>query len=189
MLDALRANASTSAERAAVLTVQLDRVVAVFFRQAQLAQLELTFHEAAAAGTPLTPGIFNATFANISAAYHGPALLPDAAADVGWARIPHFFSPYGFYVYQYATSFAASAALLDRVQGGKMDTEAYLDVLRAGGSAKPLDILQKAGVDMNTTAPIKAVCDKFEVLVDELEDLAVTLILKPSPSLPNGPTV
>lgn len=187
LFDTLRARASSPAQRAAVLAAQLDRVVTVFFRQAQLAQFELSIHEAAVAGTPLTPGFFNATYANISATYHGPALVPDPVADVGWARILHFFHPYGFYVYQYATSFAASAMVVDRFQGGKMDVETYLDALRAGGSAGPLEILQAVGVNATSTAPVTAVCDKFEALVDELEALAATLDLQPSPSPSSAP--
>lgn len=165
-----------------MLAAQLDRAVTVFFRQAQLAQFELAAHDAAVAGTPLTPGTLNATFAAIAADYYGPALVPDAVADVGWARIPHFFAPYRFYVYQYATSFAASAAVRQRVAAGAMEVGAFLDALRAGSSAPPLDILQGVGVNMTTTAPITAVCDEFERLVDELDALAASLDLSPSPS-------
>lgn len=188
LFDTLRARASSPAERAAVLAAQLDRVVTVFFRQAQLAQFELTIHEAAVAGIPLTPGFFNATYANISTTYHGPALVPDPVADIGWARILHFFNPYIFYVYQYATSFAASAALADRLRRGEIGVETYLDALRAGSSAEPLDVLRAAGVNMTTTAPVTAVCDSFEGLVDELEELSATLDLQPSPSPSNAPT-
>lgn len=182
LFDTLRARATSPRQRAAVLAAQLDRAVLVFFRQAQLAQFELAAHDAAVAGTPLTPGTLNETFAAIAAEYYGPALVPDAVVDVGWARIPHFFAPYRFYVYQYATSFAASAAVRQRVAAGTMEVGAFLDALRAGGSAPPLDILQGLGVNMTATAPITAVCDEFERLVDELDALTASLNLLPSPS-------
>lgn len=182
LFDTLRARAASPRQRAAVLVAQLDRTVTVFFRQAQLAQFELAAHDATVAGTPLTPGALNATFAAVAAAYYGPALVPDAVADVGWARIPHFFAPYRFYVYQYATSFAASAAVRQRVGTGATAVGAYLNALRAGGSAPPLDILQGVGVNMTAAGPITAVCDEFERLVDELDALVATLDLLPSPS-------
>ena len=68
-----------------------------------------------------------------------------------WSYIPHFYRD--FYVFQYATSFTASAALEAKVKTG--DPEArkrYLAFLSAGGSKYPIDLLKDAGVDMTTTS-------------------------------------
>jgi len=85
-----------------------------------------------------------------------------------WAHIPHFF--YQFYVYQYATSFTASAALSERVLAGDRNTTTSLvDLLCAGGSDYPMNLLRKAGVDMATPEPFELAMQKMGRVIDEME--------------------
>jgi oligoendopeptidase F len=87
-----------------------------------------------------------------------------------WAFIPHFY--YNFYVYQYATGFAASEALALKVKAeGKPAVDKYLEFLKSGSSDYPINILAKAGVDMNSQDPIIAVTNKMNQLIDEIEKL------------------
>ena len=63
-----------------------------------------------------------------------------------------------FYVYQYATSIAASALFAQRVGANEPGAlPRYLDLLRAGGSGYPYDLVKKAGVDLATPAPYRFV--------------------------------
>lgn len=176
LFRALATNASSTAEKAAVLVDQVRAIAGTFFTQARFAEFELAIHQAAEAKTPLTPGFLATTYANITAAYLGPAVAADPEGALFWADIPHFY--YDFYVYQYATSMAASTALVDRVLNGTMPVDEYLAVLRAGSSVDPVPLLRKAGVDMETAAPFEAICDQFERLVDELDALSASM---PSP--------
>ncbi len=87
---------------------------------------------------------------------------------IEWAYIPHFFRD--FYVYQYATCVAASAFFSDRtLAGGAKERESYLDVLRAGGSDYPVEVIKRAGLDMTTPAPYQALVAKFSRTLDQLE--------------------
>ncbi|MCL4280001.1 MAG: oligoendopeptidase F, partial [Ignavibacteriaceae bacterium] len=87
-----------------------------------------------------------------------------------WARIPHFY--YNFYVYQYATGFAASEVLAKKVKTeGITAVNKYLDFLKAGSSDYPINILTKAGVDMNSHEPVQAVSDRMNQVLNEMEDL------------------
>ena len=88
-----------------------------------------------------------------------------------WAYIPHFYhSPY--YVYQYATSFAASLAIYENVKTGDKEALAnYIKMLSMGGSTYPVDIVKVAGVDLTKTDAFKAVVNRMNELVDELEAL------------------
>jgi oligoendopeptidase F len=91
---------------------------------------------------------------------------------VTWARIPHFYStPY--YVYQYATCFAAAARLAEALLEGDASDRAavrerYVALLRAGSSDYPLTLLQRAGVDLTRPDPVRAVVDRLDALVGEL---------------------
>jgi len=105
--------------------------------------------------------------------YYGGSVAKDDLYGLTWARIPHFFrSP--FYVYQYATCYAASAKILgDMRRGSAAERQAvvdrYLDLLRAGGSDHPMDLLRRAGVDLSQSASIRAVVDQLDTLVSQLE--------------------
>ncbi len=97
-------------------------------------------------------------------------MIVDELEEYSWARVPHFY--YNFYVYQYATGFAASEILARKVKtGGKSAVEKYLDFLKSGSSDYSLNILKNAGVDMNSVEPVSAVTEKMEFLLNELETL------------------
>jgi oligoendopeptidase F len=87
-----------------------------------------------------------------------------------WARIPHFY--YNFYVYQYATGFAASEVLAKKIKTeGEPAVNKYLNFVKAGDSDYPINILTKAGVDMNSPEPVKAVSQRMSQVLDEMENL------------------
>src|SRR5260370_10977619 len=82
------------------------------FCQTQFAEFELRLHEMAERGEPLTGDSISKLYMDIVKKYYGHdrgICNVDDYVAYEWAFIPHFY--YGFYVYQYATSFAASSAL------------------------------------------------------------------------------
>jgi oligoendopeptidase F len=84
--------------------------------------------------------------------------------------VPHFY--YNFYVYQYATSLTASAALAEMVLSGNGGTtERYLELLSSGGKEYPIDLLRAAGVDMTGSGPFALMMRRMERVMDEVEDL------------------
>ena len=92
----------------------------------------------------------------------------DEAYCVEWAYIPHFYNEY--YVYQYATSIAASAQFAKLVEASEPGAlERYLDLLRAGGSDDPYKLVKKAGVDLATPAPYRALVARMNAIMDEIE--------------------
>jgi oligoendopeptidase F len=99
----------------------------------------------------------------------------DSLYAVEWSYIPHFF--YDFYVYQYATSIVASTALANGIRDeaaagkGTRKRDAYLDLLRAGSSKYPIDLLKDAGVDMTTSAPFQAAIREMNSVMDEMDKL------------------
>jgi oligoendopeptidase F len=94
----------------------------------------------------------------------------DDEIQAEWMFIPHFY--YNFYVFQYATSFTASAALSEQVLGGdNAATKKYIEFLSAGGSDYPIELLKKAGVDMTTSAPFDLTMKKMNRVMDEMETI------------------
>jgi oligoendopeptidase F len=91
-----------------------------------------------------------------------------------WMFIPHFY--YNYYVFQYATSFTASAALSERtLAGDNASTKKYIEFLSAGGSDYPIELLKKAGVDMTTSEPFILTMKKMNRVMDEMEKILTKL--------------
>jgi oligoendopeptidase F len=135
------------------------------------AEFELRIHETVEQGDTLSADRFTRIYSELQRAYHGHdagILTVDDAYAVEWAYIPHFY--YNFYVYQYATSVAASSLLVERVRQGESGAVGdYLELLASGGSQYPYDQLVEAGVDLATPAPYEALMRRMVGIMDEIE--------------------
>jgi oligoendopeptidase F len=150
--------------RAHVLDEYLERFRSTLFRQTMFADFEQRIHGVAEADDALTPDRFDALYGELKADYYEPAELDDAIARE-WMRIPHFY--YNYYVYQYATGISAAVAIVERILSeGESAAADYREALATGGHAYPLDVLETAGVDMTTAAPIDAALGVYDDYVD-----------------------
>lgn len=174
LLDALLASSDDPRERALLLQHAIDSITGTFYTQVLFAEWELEAHRAAERGEPITAETLSERYFALLQHYYGEAIELDPLYRITWARIPHFFqSPY--YVYQYATSFAASAQIAQALRGAgdpkarEEVVERYLRLLRAGGSDYPIDQLLAAGVDLARPEPVEAVVAELDRLVGQLE--------------------
>ena len=124
-------------------------------------------------GEPLTGDALDKLYADITEEVlrprQGLCIVDDYVAHE-WAFIPHFYR--NFYVFQYATSFTASAALSEKVLAGDpAATKRYLTFLSSGGSKYPIDLLKDAGVDMTTDEPLQLTMQKMNRVMDEMDKL------------------
>lgn len=167
--------ATSREERLFYLGEALERLRGAFFRQAMFAEFELATHDAVQRGEALTGRRMTQMYCELLGRYHGQAqgvMKVDPAVCSEWAYIPHFYRP--FYVYQYATSMAAASHFTQRILAGEQrERETYLDVLRAGGSMHPVPLLQRAGLDMTSPEPYRALVARMDALIDEMERLLV----------------
>lgn len=158
-------------QRRHLINSYLDTIRGTVFRQVQFAEFEKLTHEHVEKGQALTPQWLSDEYYKLVQNYFGEGIVADEQIAMEWARIPHFYR--AFYVYKYATGFAAATALGQAIlEEGQPAVDRYLDMLRKGGSDYPLNLLKDAGVDMTSPDPILQVMDVFETLLDELEDLS-----------------
>ena len=151
-----------------LINQELEQIRTTVFRQLMFAEFELYTHESFEKGLPLTAQDYNAKWHELNVKYFGPDMVVDSDSDVEWSRIPHFYSD--FYVYQYATGYAAASAFANSILNGEKDAvEKYVGFLKSGGSDYPIEILKKAGVDMTTSKPLEATINRFNELLDMLE--------------------
>jgi oligoendopeptidase F len=151
-----------------VLDEYLERVRSTLFRQTMFAEFEHRTHEMVEADQPLTPDRLDELYAGLKGDYYEPAELDDAIARE-WMRIPHFYR--AFYVYQYATGISAAVALVERMLEAPAASEDYLEFLRSGSREYPLELLEIAGVDMSSPAPVEAAIDQYDDYLDEFAAL------------------
>ncbi|MVX59212.1 oligoendopeptidase F [Streptococcus danieliae] len=174
LTEKLLASVEDKESRFAILNHYLDGFRGTVFRQTQFAEFEQLIHQADQEGQVLTSDFLNQAYADLNAKYYGLAAEENPQIQYEWARIPHFY--YNYYVFQYATGFAAASALADKiVYGTDEDREAYLNYLKAGNSDYPLAVMAKAGVDMEAEAYLNDAFAVFERRLDELESLAQEL--------------
>lgn len=162
------------ATRFAILNHFLDGFRGTVFRQTQFAEFEHAIHKADQEGQVLTSEFLNELYADLNEKYYGLKKEDNPQIQYEWARIPHFY--YDYYVFQYSTGFSAASALAEKiVHGSQEDKDKYLDYLKAGNSDYPLNVIKKAGVDMEKEDYLNAAFAVFERRLDEFEALVEKL--------------
>jgi oligoendopeptidase F len=148
----------------------LENIRTTVYRQLQFAEFEKYIHTKIGQGESLQAQDLDTYWLKNNATYYGPALTTDQDLAAEWSRIPHFYTP--IYVYKYATGYAAATAfarsILEQQPGA---VEKYLTFLHSGASDYPLNLLQQAGVDFNTTRPLEITLENFAAKLQELTKL------------------
>lgn len=170
LLDHLIKISESTDEKLFLLEKYLNNITTTVYRQVMFAEFEMLTHSKVENGDVLTPDKLCKLYKDIYQKYWGDKMVVDEEESYTWARVPHFY--YNFYVFQYATGFAASEALAAKVKlEGEPAVKKYMDFLKAGSSDYPINILKNAGVDMNSPEPILAVTKKMSQIIDEIENL------------------
>lgn len=157
-------------ERAYLINYFLDQFKGTIYRQVMFAEFEKTMGEMVDGGQTLTADVLCAEYRRLAELYYGPDMEVDEEIAIEWARIPHFY--YDYYVFQYATGYAAAIALSRRILSeGEPAVKDYLGFLSGGCSKSPIDLLKGAGVDMTGPQPVNDALALFGELLDEMERL------------------
>ena len=157
-------------ERAYLINYFLDQFKGTIYRQVMFAEFEKTIGQMVDGGQTLTADVLCAEYRRLAELYYGPDMEVDEEIAIEWARIPHFY--YDYYVFQYATGYAAAIALSRRILSeGEPAVKDYLGFLSGGCSKSPIDLLKGAGVDMTGPQPVNDALALFGELLDEMESL------------------
>ena len=171
LLEYLLARAEDPAERAYLLNHYLECFKGTVYRQTMFEEFERRTNAMAEEGTPLTSDVLCDLYLNLNKEYFGSDMVSDPLIAYEWCRIPHFY--YNFYVYQYATSFAASVAIAHRIlEHGEKAVGPYLEFLKSGCTQDPVSLLKIAGVDLSTSGPVDEALEVFRGVIEEMEVLS-----------------
>ena len=166
MLD----RADTPEERLTLLNHRLNSMTGTFLRQLFFHEFEAAAHAMAERGEPITKASLGEIWGDLWTTYYGPAVTLDEVYKSGWARIPHFYRT--FYVWKYASSFAAGEAIAGRFRSGDSTAvDDYLACLKLGGSVYPMDAIKRAGVDLTDPEVIGTVMVRWNEILTEMEKI------------------
>ena len=158
-------------DKISLLQKSIDDICATFFRQTLFAQYEYEIASLAEKGEPVNYQTFSNKMIELYEKYYGIDIREEKVKEYVWAYIPHLFNT-PFYVYQYATCFAASMQIYANCKSGdKKAMEVYINMLKSGGSEYPYIQVKNAGVDLAKEEPYLSVVKRMEELLDQLEEL------------------
>jgi oligoendopeptidase F len=135
------------------------------------AEMQRRVYAAADKGVALTAESLSAMKGSVLSEFWGDVVQIDAGARLTWMRQPHYYM--GLYPYTYGAGLTISTAMMAQIrEEGSATVERWLRVLKAGGSMKPLELLQLAGIDFSDARPVLDAAAFVGGLVDELEALS-----------------
>ena len=158
-------------DKIALLQKAIDSIMSTFYRQTLFGHYELIASQMIEQDKVINYEVLSNIMVDLYKKYYGLDIRKEKVKELVWAYIPHlFYTP--FYVYQYATSFAASFALYKNVKEGKEGAfDNYLKLLKAGGSKYPIDEAKESGIDFTKKETFLAVVERMDDLVAQLEKL------------------
>lgn len=170
LIDYLLDQAKDEDEKLYLLTYYIEQILGTFYYQVMFSEFEKAIHDVVEQGGALSSESMQQIYTDIRSKYWGPELVKEEYGGWGGLRVSHFYRSY--YVYQYATSYAAAQLISAKILSGDKDfRDKYLEFLGSGGGDYPVEQLRKLGVDMTDPQVINNTLEIFDNLVDQADKL------------------
>ncbi len=165
--DALMSQEPKKTVRQGLLLSQLDDIYATILRQAYFVRFENLAHQMIADGA--TGDQLAQTYLTELRQQFGKSVKVPDEFQWEWLSIPHLFaSPFYCYAYSFGNLLVLALYRMYKEQGESFVPK-YLELLSAGGSQSPHDILSKVGVDMTSEGFWQSGFDAIREMVEQLE--------------------
>lgn len=162
-------NSTDNLEKLTILDNLMSLYYATIVRQTMFAEFEKEVYSARENNQALTHEFLEDKYYNLCKKYFKDHVVVDDLIKYEWERIPHFY--YGFYVYKYATSLAASTVIADKIINEAGFVDKYIKFLSSGGSMDPLDELKIMDIDLSKKEVIDKAMDKFNEYITEFSKI------------------
>lgn len=115
---------------------------------------------------PLSAHGLNALKVGVLRKFWGDAVeIPDWAG-LTWMRQPHYFM--GLYPYTYSAGLTLGTKVARMIEDNVIKPEAWIDVLKAGGTKTPMELAQMVGVDLTTDQVLEEVIESITKTIDDI---------------------
>ena len=163
-------------EKLALIIGKIDDTIATVFRQISMNRFENAMHTARREEGELTTERFSELWMDQQKALYGDAVTLTDEYGIWWSYIPHFLHTPG-YVYAYAFGELLVLALYEEfTQRPDGFADRYMELLSAGGSEWPHDLVAKMGLDIRDPEFWNKGLASFEKMVEEAEELAASML-------------
>lgn len=165
----LLANTNDNRTRRWVILQQLGTYYHNFVTHLLEGELQRRVYRLAEAGEPLTASVLSEQKLEALGNFWGDSVELDEGAGLTWMHQPHYYM--GLYPYTYSAGLTVSTLVSRQIlDEGKPTVEKWLEVLKAGGTLEPLELIKKAGIDMSKPEPIRQAVAQVRKLIDQLEN-------------------
>lgn len=125
-------------------------------------------------GKQVNANILNKIFKETLEKFWGQDVILDEGAELTWMRQPHYYM--GLYPYTYSAGLTIGTQVSQNIRkNGKESAEKWVEVLKMGGTKKPVDLAKAAGVDVSTDEPLKKTIEFIGSLIQEIEEISIEL--------------
>ena len=115
---------------------------------------------------PLSANVLNSLKVGVLRKFWGSAVeIPDWAG-LTWMRQPHYFM--GLYPYTYSAGLTLGTKVARMIEDKVIKPEAWIDVLKAGGTKTPMELAQMVGVDLTTDQALEEVIESITKTIDDI---------------------
>lgn len=167
LTDRLLAEERDPLVRRELLASAVDDIYATVLRQAFFVRFEIAAHDAVRAGKSVAD--LNALYQAELEEQFGDSVEIGPEFQHEWISIPHIYQT-PFYCYAYSFGQLLVLALYRRYkEQGEAFIPGYLELLAAGGSQRPQEILAKVGVDITDPDFWRGGFSVVEDLIDQME--------------------
>ncbi|MGM0589974.1 MAG: M3 family oligoendopeptidase [Bacteroidota bacterium] len=162
-------------EQLALLVRKIDDTIATVYRQISMNRFENRMHNARREQGELSSDQFASMWRETQEALYGDSVTLTEEYDIWWSYIPHFLHTPG-YVYAYAFGELLVLALYEAYQESEDGfADKYMDMLAAGGSDWPENIVSKVGLDITDSNFWKKGITAVEQMIEKAEQLAESI--------------
>ncbi|MFL8969066.1 oligoendopeptidase F [Helcococcus kunzii] len=122
----------------------------------------------------LNANILNKIFKETLEKFWGSDVVLDEGAELTWMRQPHYYM--GLYPYTYSAGLTIGTQVSQNIRkNGKESADKWIEVLKMGGTRKPVELAKAAGVDVSTDEPLKNTIAFIGSLIKEIEEISIEL--------------
>lgn len=118
---------------------------------------------------PITAKVLRGVKTTVLRDFWGDDVKVSEDDGLTWMRQPHYFM--GLYPYTYSAGLTISTNVMQKFKNNELKHSDWLEVLKAGGTLKPLDLAKMVNVDLSTSKPLEETIEYIANIIDEIEDI------------------
>jgi oligoendopeptidase F len=172
LLNEKLAEKMSKKERRILLAEQIDNLYATIIRQAYFTLFEIDAHKAIGENNATIDAVAKIYVDNLKEQF-GTSITLSPDFEWEWIYIPHFYhTPFYTYAYSFGNLLVLSLYKQYKLEGGSSFVPKYFNILSAGGSRKPEELLMEAGIDISREEFWQQGFDYVQEMIQQLKALA-----------------